>query len=94
MRVSGGVMQGSRVKSVPPVYPAGARSRRVAGTVVLESVVGLDGRVHAPRIIATPDPDLALAAITSVEQWTYKPYLLNGVAVPVLTTITVNFDLR
>jgi periplasmic protein TonB len=39
-------------------------------------------------------PMLAPAAINAVKQWRYKPYLLNGQAVEVETTITVNFELR
>jgi hypothetical protein len=34
------------------------------------------------------------AAIESVRQWQYEPTLLNGVPVPVIMTVTVNFSLR
>jgi hypothetical protein len=36
---------------------------------------------------------LAQAAVDAVKQWTYRPYLLNGVATEVDTTVTVNFRL-
>ena len=39
-------------------------------------------------------PLLDEAAIEAVRQWTYTPTLLNGVAVPVIMTVTVNFQLR
>jgi protein TonB len=29
-----------------------------------------------------------------VRQWTYTPTLLNGVPVPVIMTVTVNFTLK
>jgi protein TonB len=34
------------------------------------------------------------AAIDAVMQWEYTPTLLNGVPVPVIMTVTVNFSLR
>jgi protein TonB len=36
---------------------------------------------------------LTPAAIEAVKQWKYRPYFLNGEAVEVDTTITVNFTL-
>jgi protein TonB len=44
------------------------------------------------KLISTPDPDLAIAALAAVRQWTYKPYLLNGEPTELQTTITVNFN--
>jgi hypothetical protein len=37
--------------------------------------------------------DIAAAAVAAVEQWVYKPTLLNGEAVEVIAPITVNFTL-
>ena len=39
-------------------------------------------------------PLLDAAAIEAVKQWQYTPTLLNGVPVPVIMTVTVNFTLR
>jgi len=39
-------------------------------------------------------PLLDAAAIEAVKQWVYTPTLLNGVPVPVIMTVTVNFTLR
>ena len=38
-------------------------------------------------------PLLVPAALAAVKQWRYKPTLLNGEAVEVLTNIDVNFTL-
>jgi TonB family protein len=93
-RVSGGVVAGNLVKKVQPVYPESAKINRVSGAVVLRAIIGPDGRVHSLRPVTAPDPDLALAAIYAVRQWTYKPYLLNGEPTSVDTTITVNFAMN
>jgi protein TonB len=34
------------------------------------------------------------AAIEAVKQWRYKPQTLNGQAIEVITTITVNFTFQ
>ncbi len=39
-------------------------------------------------------PLLDDAAVAAVRQWEYTPTLLNGVAVPIATTVTMNFHLR
>jgi protein TonB len=39
-------------------------------------------------------PLLDQAALDAVRQWEYEPTLLNGVPVPVIMTVTVNFTLR
>lgn len=39
-------------------------------------------------------PQLADAAIESVRQWQYKPYLLNGQPTEVETTVQLNFTLH
>ena len=33
------------------------------------------------------------AALTAVRQWKFSPTLLNGVPVPIVMTVTVNFKL-
>ena len=38
-------------------------------------------------------PMLDQAAVEAVHQWQFEPTLLNGVAVPVIMTVTVNFTL-
>lgn len=43
--------------------------------------------------MSASDPDLALSAVDAVREWTYSPYLLNGVPTDVNTTITVNYAL-
>ncbi len=92
--ISGGVIQGQRIKAVQPIYPESARRSRISGTVLLKACIGMDGHVRSLTPVNGPDPSLVLAAILAVRQWVYKPYLLNGVPTDINTTITVNFNLR
>ena len=74
------------------MYPAIAIKARVHGTVVLEATLTAEGMVEAIHVISG-HPLLTQAAIDSVKQWRYEPTYLNGEAVPVILTATVNFEL-
>ncbi len=74
-------------------YPAIAQSARVQGVVIVEAVIGPDGRVTDAKILRSI-PLLDQAALDAVRQWEFTPTLLNGVPVPVIMTVTVNFTLQ
>jgi TonB family protein len=80
------------VKKVAPIYPPEARQDRIQGTIELRLIIGEDGLVQFIHVIQGP-PILVSAAFDAVRQWQFKPYVENGKAVPVLTTVTVNFTL-
>jgi TonB family protein len=85
--------ESSRILSkVPPVYPPLARQARVSGTVTLQVHISGSGDVESVNLISG-HPMLGPAAVATVKQWKYKPYVLNGSAVPVETTVVVNFTL-
>jgi periplasmic protein TonB len=92
VRVSQGVTEGLLMKKVQPQYPPLARQARIQGAVVLQASIGKDGAVQNLRAVSG-HPMLTPAAIEAVKQWKYRPYFLNGEAVEVDTTITVNFTL-
>ncbi len=92
VRVSQGVTEGLLMKKVQPQYPPLARQARIQGQVVLQASIGKDGTVQNLRAISG-HPMLTPSAIEAVRQWKYRPYFLNGEAVEVDTTITVNFTL-
>jgi protein TonB len=92
-RVGGAVKAPERLKYVAPVYPQIAQSARVSGIVIIEATIGKDGSVteaHVIRSVALLDQ----AALEAVKQWKYSPTTLNGVPVPVIMTVTVNFTLQ
>ena len=92
IRVSRGVAQGLLIHQVAPVYPPTAREHHVEGIVVLQVLIGTDGRVRNLKPLSGPK-ELIPAAIGAVQQWRYQPYLLNGQPMEVDTQITVNFTL-
>jgi TonB family protein len=90
--VSPGVVGALQTKSYAPVYPQGLRVRRISGKVQLQAVIGANGQVVSLTPISSADPEFTKAAITAVQHWAYKPYLLNGSPVEIETVITVNFQ--
>ncbi len=92
IRVDGPVMAAQIVKKVAPEYPAVAKAGDIQGAVALKARIDKEGNVVNLQLISG-HPMLAPAAIEAVKQWKYNPYLLNGEAVDVETTVTVNFTL-
>ena len=89
-KVSGGVEEGLLIRNVRPIYPRLAQAAGVQGEVVLQAVIGKDGRIENLHAISG-NPLLVKAALDAVQQWRYRPYLLNGEPVEIETQITVRF---
>lgn len=84
---------GSLIHKVLPEYPIAAKQLGIQGTVVLLATIGKDGRVEHVQLIKG-HPLLVRPAMIAVEQWQYRPYLLNQEPIVVQSTITVNFVLN
>ena len=93
IRLHSGMKAPRKIVEVAPVYPAIARAAHVQGVVILEAVLDAKGGVESVRVLRSI-PLLDQAAIDAVHQWRFTPALLNGDAVPVVMTITVNFTLQ
>ena len=93
VRVGGNIKPPTKTRDVKPVYPAIAQSARVQGVVIIEATIGPDGRVKDAKVLRSI-PLLDQAALDAVKQWEFTPTLLNGVPVPVIMTVTVNFTLQ
>jgi periplasmic protein TonB len=78
------------IHSVDPVYPPEGVAQKLHGAVVLQAVVGRDGRVEDLKIVRGYFI-LGRAAIAAVKQWRFQPYNVDGHAAATQTTITINF---
>lgn len=92
IRVGGAVQQARMLRRVNPSYPPLAKSARIQGTVQLSAVIGKDGRIQELNVISG-HPMLIQSAMQAVQQWQYKPTLLNGTPVEVATQVNVVFTL-
>jgi TonB family protein len=92
IRIGGTIQEPRKTRNVSPVYPPDAIQARVQGVVILECTISPTGKVVQVKPLRGI-PLLTEAAIEAVRQWEYTPTELNGVPVPVIMTVTVNFKL-
>jgi periplasmic protein TonB len=75
---------------VRPRYPHDAFDQKVQGTVVVEFVIDVDGRVADPRVVRSV-PLLDAAALEAVRQWRFQPALKKGRPVATRSRAPVSF---
>ena len=92
IRVGGNVQAANLISKVTPAYPPLAKQARIQGTVRFTVIIGKDGTVQNLELVSG-HPLLVPAATDAVRQWVYRPTLLNGDPVEVITQIDVNFTL-
>lgn len=92
-RVGGIIRPPERTVFKAPEYPPVAKAARIEGTVVLEATLDERGVVQNVTVLRSV-PLLDQAAIDAVRQWRYSPTRLNGVAIPIIMTVTVTFSIR
>lgn len=78
------------VSLVQPAYPEMAREAKIQGRVVLQVLVGADGRVKKVKVIRSI-PYLEDASKNAVLRWVFKPALLKGHPVPAWVEVPVDF---
>lgn len=76
-----------------PAYPDIAREAGVDGTVMVQALVGKDGKVHDTKVVKSI-PMLDQAAVAAVKQWVFKPALSNNKPVAVWVAVPVRFSLH
>jgi protein TonB len=92
IRISQGVTEGRIIQRIQPEYPPLARAARVQGDVILTAIISRTGEIQN-LVLVSGHPMLVPAALKAVQQWRYRPFLLNGEPVEVETTIKVIFQL-
>ncbi|MBP9946525.1 MAG: TonB family protein [Vicinamibacteria bacterium] len=83
----------SRKKYVAPEYPMDAAAQGIRGIVILEVLIGEDGKVSASRITRSIQ-GLDEAATAAVKLWEYEPTKVAGQAVKVLLSQSITFALK
>src|SRR5580704_18128890 len=92
VRVGGQVQAANLLRMVQPVYPPIAKTAHISGTVVLHAIISKEGVIEKLEYVSGP-PLLMKNAMDAVNQWRYRPTLLNGEPVEVDTTVSVVFTL-
>ena len=92
VRIGGGVSEANVIHRVQPLYPPLARTTHVEGTVEFTATISKDGTIENLQLVRG-HPLLVNAAREAILQWRYRPTLLNGEPVEVITDIIVKFTL-
>ena len=92
----GGVVGPLLLKGTEAHYTSDAMRAKLAGDVVVEAIVMPDGTVGKVRVVESLDSHYGLddEAVKAVEQWLFRPAMLNSQPVPALVTLTVPFRLH
>jgi TonB family protein len=91
--VGGDVATARLISSVPPAYPALARTQHIQGDVRVDALIGANGRVTSMKVISGPTL-LHQAAMDALHQWKYQPATLDGKPVAMRLTVTIQFHLQ
>jgi protein TonB len=92
IRVGGDVQANNLIKKVTPLYPPMAKEARISGTVRFTAIIDKAGNIASLQLMSG-HPLLVDSAMEAVKQWQYRPTLLNGSPVEVITQIDVNYTL-
>ncbi|VVN31777.1 energy transducer TonB [Pseudomonas fluorescens] len=65
------------VNNPKPIYPAALLRAGITGNVRVEFTVNADGLVNKVRILESDHPDLAEASRVAIEQWRFKPWVVD-----------------
>jgi protein TonB len=93
VRVGAEIKAPRKIKDARPIFPETALSGRAQGVVLIEAVIGPDGKVREAKVVHSVAP-FDGAALDAVRQWEYEPSLLNGVVVSIVMTVAVRFSLQ
>ena len=61
------------------------------GSVIVKTVIGVDGVPRDVSIVKADRAELGAAAVAALQQWRFEPGKLRGEPVPVLMQLTVTF---
>jgi len=75
-------------------YPEDAMQAKVEGDVQVAITIGSDGRVTDARVVKSPTPSMADAALTAIKASTFHPGRKDGEPVPVQVTMSIRFKLQ
>jgi TonB family protein len=93
LKVKASILAGQLLTHKNPAYPAQARADGISGAVILSVTINKDGEPINVAVKTGVRDDLDEAAVTAVQQWRWKPYLLNGEPVEVDSTVTINYSI-
>ena len=75
-----------------PVHPYKLYRAFISGEATIEFIVTEEGYVVNAEAIESSHPDFAVAAITAVQRWIFKPGMKEGVPVACRMQMPISFE--
>jgi len=91
--VGNGVSAPTPIYTPEPEFTEEARKAKYQGVVVLSGIIGVDGRVHNPRVVRSLGMGLDERALEIVKLWKFNPGKKDGRAVDVEMGLEISFNL-
>jgi TonB family protein len=92
--VGGNLKPPMKLKDVRPRYRQAWIDNNVEGEVLLEAIIGADGRVRNVQVVSPGNADLEEEAMMAVSQWEFSPTWLNCEAIEVRMFVTASFKIE
>jgi len=77
-----------------PSYTDQALRAHIQGVVILEFILGVDGKIGQIRVVKGLGYGLDEKAIAEIKRWVFKPAQLNGKPIPWLSPVEFQFNLK
>ncbi|MCF8262407.1 MAG: energy transducer TonB [Melioribacteraceae bacterium] len=75
-------------------YPEEAKKENIQGKVIVEAVIGVDGKVESATILKSENSALDNAALTAVKKTLFEPGMDKGKTVKAKVVIPIKFKLK
>ena len=90
---AGNLDQAPRAMAQPsPDYPYGMRTAGITGSVTIEFVVGIDGRVMSAEAVRWTHREFAEPAVRAVLRWKFEPGTVDGRKVRFRMAVPIEFN--
>jgi TonB family protein len=88
----GHIVPPQKIRDVRPRYKQAWAEANLEGLILLQAVIGVDGRVRELEVVSPVHPELEDEALEAVSQWEFTPTWLNCQAIEVRMFVTVSFS--
>jgi protein TonB len=82
------------LSTTPLQFPDAARAANAGGTLVVEILIGRDGRVESVQINDSPHPSISREAERTIPKWKFQPGKNKGIPVRVRALKRIKFKLN
>lgn len=92
-KINHGVLAPRILDAPAPEYSDEARRKKVSGTVLVSTIVGIDGMTHDVQVLRSLGSGLDKKAVDAVKRYKFQPATYEGKPVPVKVNIEVTFHI-